>query len=323
MKNMNIPLLKNILLTLAVFLLFQSCDTNNNSEGTVNSETEVEDEDPNFEVLVEGMTFISQDTILSGWNTFEFINNSEEVHFILLDKYPEGKTIEDGKREVIPVFQEGMDRIYEGKMDESMAAFGKLPEWSSKIIYMGGVGLTSPGVTAHSTINLEPGYYVMECYIKMPNGQFHASMGMAKELIVKDSTSSIAEPLANVKVSISSAEGIAYTDSIPEGEVTFAVKFNDQKPHEHFLGHDVNLVRVDGNGNIDSLQAWMNWTLPLGLKTPAPEGFTFLGGVNEMPEGNISYFTATLEPGEYILISEVPNPAQKNMLKKFTIGREM
>ena len=63
----------------------------------------------------------------------------------------------------------------------------------------------------------------------------------------------------------------------------------------------------------------MDWSNPKGLIEPAPTGITFLGGVNNMTEGQKGYFTVNLEPGRYILISEVPNPASKNMLKTFVV----
>jgi hypothetical protein len=64
----------------------------------------------------------------------------------------------------------------------------------------------------------------------------------------------------------------------------------------------------------------MDWSNPKGLIEPAPKGITFLGGVNNMTEGQKGYFSVNLTPGRYILISEVPNPASKNMLKTFTVS---
>src|SRR5680860_1002883 len=68
-----------------------------------------------------------------------------------------------------------------------------------------------------------------------------------------------------------------------------------------------------------SKMKWMNWADSKGLISPAPEGITFLGGVNDMPAGSIGYFQVNLEPGNYALISEVPNTISKNMLKTFKI----
>jgi len=38
-----------------------------------------------------------------------------------------------------------------------------------------------------------------------------------------------------------------------------------------------------------------------------------------MRTGDTGYFTVNLSPGRYVLISEVPNPASKNMLKTFVV----
>ncbi len=64
----------------------------------------------------------------------------------------------------------------------------------------------------------------------------------------------------------------------------------------------------------------MNWVNPEGLMEPAPKAVTFIGGVNDMPEGHTGYFKANLEPGKYVLISEVPNASSKNLMKTFEVS---
>lgn len=50
-----------------------------------------------------------------------------------------------------------------------------------------------------------------------------------------------------------------------------------------------------------------------------PEGMTFMGGSMSMPGGTTAYVWTQFEPGaEYAWIGEVPNPAEKNMLKTST-----
>ena len=298
-----------LLISIAVMGL-QSCNPDDKKEDV---------KDNAIEVVTNLMEFQIVDEIPSGWNTFRYVNKSKEPHFFLLDKYPAGKTIEDGRKEVIPVFQNGMDLINEGKPEEANAEFGKLPPWFADIVYTGGSGLISPGHTSVTTLNLEPGYYVMECYVKMETGVFHAAMGMTKAFTVIDSSSGNTEPTATVNITIAGNEGIVYTDAITKGETTFSVYFKDQAPHENFVGHDVNLVKLDENHDLGELEKWMNWTDAKGLITPPPQGVTFLGGVNEMPAGSTGYFTVNLEPGNYAFISEVPNSLQKGMLKTFEV----
>ena len=272
-----------------------------------------------IEIITKNMEFQIVDEILSGWNTFRYINKSTQVHFFLIDKYPEGKTIEDAENFVAPIFQEGMDLITQGKAEEGFAAFGKLPEWFGDVVFMGGSGLVSPGQTCETTLKLDPGYYILECYVKMANGKFHSSMGMVKELVVKEEKSTVSPPSANVKINISSTEGMVYSDPVTKGINTFSVYYEDQTVHENFVGHDVNLVKLEDNADIEALEKWVNWADPKGLITPSPDGIIFLGGLNDMPGGSTGYFTATLDPGNYALISEVPNASVKNLLKRFTI----
>ncbi|MBN4085182.1 hypothetical protein JYT89_02460 [Flavobacteriaceae bacterium AH-315-B10] len=300
------------LLTLALFV---SCKSDKKEQV---EEIEVK-KDNAIEIVTRSMEFQTVDTITSGWNTFRYKNLSNEVHLILFDKYPEGKSLEDTHQDVFPPFDKGMELIIEGNMEEAMAEFGKLPEWFGQIVFTGGSGLISPKHTSVTTLNLKSGLYIMECYVKMPNGKFHASMGMVKEIWATNEDSGNNPPKADINITVSSTEGIQYEGEITNGEHIFSVYYKDQIVHEHFLGHDVNLVRLDENADLDTLEAWMNWATPTGLMTPSPEGVTFLGGTNDSPAGSTQYFKMNLEPGNYAFIAEVPNASKKGMLKTFTI----
>ena len=298
-----------------LFFIFQACKTEKKDAIKETDKEEV------IEITTNTMDFQSIDTISSGWNTFKYINKSEETHFFLLEKYPVNKSINDGRVEVFPVFQNGMDLINEGKPEEALKEFGNLPEWYSEIVFSGGSGLVSPGAKGFTTLNMKPGYYVMECYVKMENGIFHSVMGMSKPIVVTNSESGNSEPSENFSISISSAQGITYDEkNLPlKGVRSFEVTFIDQITHENFVGHDINLVRYDDNVDLKVLESWMNWADPKGLIAPAPQGIKFLGGVNDMPAGSTAYFQVNLKPGNYALISEVPNTMSKNMLKTFKI----
>ncbi len=312
-----------ILFVIITSYLFESCksekkETSSESPSTA-EEMVAEVEDNAIEIVTETMDFQMSDTIPSGWNTFRYKNQSTQTHFVLIDKYPEGKTSEDAEKVIGPIFDQGMKLIMEGKPEEGFAEFGKLPEWFSEVVFMGGVGLVSPGQVAETTLNLKPGNYMLECYVKMENGTFHTSMGMTKDLVVSESDSGQSEPSADVAIEISGTDGIVVKDSIGAGPQTFTVFYKDQKVHENFVGHDVNLVKLGENSSLEALENWMNWADPKGLIEPAPPGMTFLGGTNDMPEGSKAYFHADLKPGNYVLISEVPAPSSKNMMKAFVV----
>lgn len=261
----------------------------------------------------------STDEVPSGWTTFRFENDTHATHFVTVQKLPGDRTVEDSRAEVVPVFQEGMDLLAEGRVDEALAEFGELPEWYGQVQFMGGPGLTGPGRSSETTVHLEPGNYVLECYVKTPDGKFHSYVGMITGLTVAGETSGGTEPRASMDVAISAADGIEADGDVRPGTHTVAVEFADQTVHEHFLGHDVHLVRLEDDTDEEELAAWMNWSVPGGLASPAPA--EFVGGTHEMPAGETAYVTVRLTPGEYAWIAEVPGPDEKGMLETFTVPR--
>ena len=296
-------------------IIFWSCKNEKKTkpiEETTQIENVIQDPTNVIDVVTNNMDFISVDTIPSGWNTFKYDNRSNETHFFLLDKYPEGKTVKNAISDIAPVFEEGMDLINEGKAEEGFAAFGKLPEWYGQIVFSGGSGLIAPKHTSITTVKLDPGYYIMECYVKMPNGKFHTLMGMAKPIVVTNEDSGNEPPKATVNITLSGIDGISYDNQITGGKQIFSVFVKDQKPHENFIWHDINLVKLEDFASEDALEAWMDWS--------DPKGVTFLGGVNDMPAESTGYFYVDLKPGKYAFISEIPNSKQKGMFKSFTVS---
>ena len=310
------PLFRLLILIAFILLFLQSCKDNKKE---IQKEDIAIEKENVVEVITQHMDFQMRDTIPSGWNTFRYKNQSPQTHFFLIDKYPEGKTSEDAEKLVSPVFDSAMELIMEGKAEEGFAQFANLPEWFSDVVFIGGTGLLSPNQTAETTLHLKPGNYIIECYVKMNNGMFHTSMGMTKDLVVSNIDSKNEKPTADISINISSTEGIVVKDSITAGNHTFEVNFIDQITHENFVGHDVNLVKLEENANIDELEMWMNWANPKGLIEPAPKAIIFMGGTNDMPTGNTGFFTANLQPGKYALIAEVPNAKSKNMLQEFEV----
>ena len=308
-----------IVLIFTLLVFFNCKQKESDKDAIAEEEVAMESSMNVVDIITRGMDFQSVDTIPSGWNIFKYQNLSDQPHFFLLDQYPEGYTIQNTIEEVAPPFDKCGELINAGKRDEGLAELANLPEWFGKIVFVGGSGLISPKETSLTAVKLEPGYYIMECYVKMPEGKFHTSMGMAKALIVTDKDSGVTPPEPTINITISSEDGITYDKGITKGKQVFSVHFKDQMVHENFVGHDVNLAKIEPYADLDELEAWMDWSVKDGLQTPAPNGVTFLGGVNDMPEGRTGYFTVDLEPGNYVFISEVPNTKSKNLLVEFDV----
>lgn len=300
-------------------VLAGACAPSDETQSTSHDESDTQGV---VEVIARGLTLEAPDEIPSGWTTFRFRNESPMTHFAVVERVPDGRGIESHQAEVAPVFQDGLDLLLEGEVDAALQRFGDLPSWFEEIVFLGGPGLTSPGQTSQATVYLEPGTYLLECYVKT-DGIFHSYnpnpsiYGMVHEFTVTDEMSEAPEPNATLQIKISTAGGIEMEGNLIPGERTVAVHFADQTVHENFVGHDVHLVSVTGDLDLERLEQWMDWRQPEGLQTPAPA--LFLGGINEMPAGTTGYFTVTLEPGNYAWISEVPGSSEKGMLKTFSV----
>lgn len=290
--------------------------------GDGGAESESSAEPGVVEVVARGLTIEAPSEIEAGWTTFRFTNASPMVHFVVVEKVPDGQGLASQQQEVAPVFQDGFDLLSSGDVDAAMARFGELPAWFGEITFMGGPGLTSPGMVSEATVELTPGTYLLECYVKT-DGIFHSYnpdptlYGMVHEFTVTEAGSVRDHPEAHVDLEISSEGGIRMSGEAAAGEQTFGVTFLDQTVHENFVGHDVHVARVPEGTDLVELEAWMDWSQPGGLETPSP--VEWVGGLNEMPAGATGYFTVTLDPGQYVLISEVPGTNAKGLLREFSV----
>ncbi|WP_417875057.1 hypothetical protein [Xanthomarina gelatinilytica] len=103
MKANNLKIWTLLLMTLLFFNCKNEKKTELTEETIVEEVIEVIEEPSNvIDIVTRSMEFQSVDTIPSGWNTFKYQNLSNETHFFLMDKYPEGKTVEHTLTDVAP-----------------------------------------------------------------------------------------------------------------------------------------------------------------------------------------------------------------------------
>ena len=251
-----------------------------------------------------GMNFDAPDEIPSGWTTFSYKNKTGAPHFFILVKIPEEKTLEAYHKEVTVPFNNWLETWREGAPAEDP---GIALWFFTEAFNAGGSGLIGNGETAVTSVNLEPGNYIIECYVKMPNGDFHSAVGMLEQMTVTEEGSKNKEPKSDVSISID-GNGMNLKDEIKRpGLHTFSVDYSAGSTA------DVHLVKIENPEatNREELKKWMYWGNIIGFEnegftTPAPEGFSFLGGSQELAEGGRTYFQAVLKPGTYALVSEVP-----------------
>ncbi|MDX1585367.1 MAG: hypothetical protein R3222_01430 [Balneolaceae bacterium] len=277
-----------------------------------------------------------------GWTTFEFSNASPYDHFFLIWKVPEEGLQALGENEsLVDLWHRSITEPFQNAYDPYINGDIAFDEFTNNLVgtisetapwfldpgaqFMGGPGFTAAGATSATTVNLEPGRYVVECYVKNEEEIFHSYIGMLDQFTVTDETSDKMEPQPTHTVSISSEEGIQSDSVLSAGSHVFEIFYEDQTTYEHMQGHNVQLVKLsdkDDQDLLNELSVWMDWRQPGSLVNRAPEGAEFMGGSMEMPQGQTAYFHADLQPGDYAWIAEVPNPAEHDMLKTFTIPGE-
>jgi hypothetical protein len=275
------------------------------------------------EIRAVGKTFQGPTEIPAGWTTFRFVNASSMIHFAMIDVPPEGITTQLMSDTVMEYFQEAMDGMNAGDEEAVNAAFAKFPEWIGELGRSGGPGMLSPGRTGQATIYLEPGHYMLECYVKS-DGVFHTTspgpgqLGMLLDLTVTGEMAEAPEPEANATLAIRNSGFELVGGELRAGTNTIRVDFVEQQAFPSFVGNDVHLMRVDDGASIAQADAWMDWRNKDGLEDPSP--VAFLGGINDLPAGSHGYFTVELEPGDYAFIAEIPSPAESGFVLPFTVA---
>jgi len=272
----------------------------------------------------------------SGWTTFEFDDPTEHVHFVYSNKAPQ-QAIEDAEAEgmdlldfwieaVTRPFQYFMDATFvpdkEPDPDDNTDIYESLfPPWFGDVTYYGGPGLTSGGHSSRSTVDLVPGEYILECYVKNGDNDFHSYLGMIDSLTVTRAEADASEPESTLDLALNN-DGIEVEGSVRPGRHTVAVDFEEQQAYPNLVGHDVPLVRFDESTSAEEVNGWMNWAGPSQLIADGNEPGTFLGGVQDVWTGNPSrtgYFDVVLKPGDYARVAEVPDPRGKGLLQEFSV----
>ena len=119
----------------------------------------------------------------------------------------------------------------------------------------GGVGLVAPGRDAEAVVRLDPGTYVMECYVKTPDGVFHTSLGMARQLTVTAPATNAVAPDADLEVAITE-EGMQAPAEVSTGGHTVAVRYRSQP--DAGLANDVSVVRLGDGQTPADVVPWMD-----------------------------------------------------------------
>lgn len=273
---------------------------------------------------IDGWSFVGPNEIDSGWTTVRINNQSGMTHFGLVYRLPEGVTAQMVSDQVVKPFQETLTASLEGDFEKAAEIAATVPAWISEIVYFGGPGMISDGVVGEATMYLEPGNYVVECYVKTDGFQHNynpnlGEHGMVLPLTVKEEAGGMDEPESTVTLEVSNS-GYRITDGeFAVGENAVQIRFVEQKLYNDFIGHDAHFFRIAPETDVEAAAKWVDFFPMDGQQTPAPAHF--VGGIHDMPEGSIAYFKVDLEAGEYGIVAEVPNAKDVGLFKTFSIPK--
>lgn len=245
--------------------------------------------------------FEAPDTIEAGWTTFHLSNEGSEEHFMLISSISDSLSL-DEFREVATWRKDLRDAYVAGvlekdsllvRLEEGMPALDQMK-------YQGGVGILSPEQSASFTNNMQPGRYVLQCYVRNQEGASHDELGMMHEMVVKPSEAITQRPTANKAISIRNT-GISYPGQLPEG-INVVQLYFEQQTEKGFRGNDIHIYKLKDGYTVGDVKEWIDIFEERGLMSPAPA--IFVGGGLEMPKSARAYVTVDLEPGVYFTVSE-------------------
>ncbi len=278
-----------------------------------------------LELVIKGMSFVGPNTVSSGWTTVRISNDGGMTHFGLVYRLPDGVTAEMVDEQVIRHIQASLSARLAGDAEEADRLMADMPSWLGKLVWMGGPGMMSDGIVGEATMYLEPGNYLVECYVKT-NGVQHnfnpepGQLGMVHALTVLAKNGGMAEPEANVTLELTNKGYRIVEGAFRAGQNSIRARFVQQQRYNNFVGHDAHVFRIEEDTDVVAAAGWVDFFPVDGQQTPAPAHF--VGGIHDMPEGSTGYFKVNLEPGTYGITAEIPNAQANGHFLRFDVGGE-
>jgi hypothetical protein len=222
-------------------------------------------------IIAKDYSFDAPAQVSAGLTTFHMMNQGKEPHQAGLIKLSEGKTLED--------FTAAL---------KAMQPNTPPPAW---ITFVGGPNAAAPGGTAEATQVLEPGNYVLICFIPGADGVPHAMKGMVRGLVVAPSSASPApEPTPTATMTLSDYK-FDLSQPMKSGQNVVRVENTADQPHEAVL------FKLAPGKTMKDFEAW----LPQSEKNPMPPAIP-MGGVVSLSKGQHAFFSANLDAGDYVLV---------------------
>jgi uncharacterized cupredoxin-like copper-binding protein len=234
--------------------------------------------------------------IPAGTITFRMENVGKELHHLWIVKLTAGKTPDD--------------------FTKAMNAWGtalKMPSWA---VDVGGPNSASAGTGAEGTMTLDPGTYMLVCWVPSPDGTLHVMKGMIKPITItaRPTNEADAEPVADIDMLLDDYT-FELSKPITPGRHVIRVENRAAQTHE------VVIARLNPGQSALKALTWIND----GQAGPGP---AVLGGASGLAKGRHMFIAVDFEPGRYALYCVIPDVkdgkphTSHGMLKELTVGKE-
>ena len=190
--------------------------------------------------------------------------NADEMHHATLLKLDDGRTLQDF-----------VDFVVEAH---------KPPTW---VTHFGGPEDVLPGRVGRATVILEPGSFLLVCYVGTGFGAPHLEKGMIRDLEVLEPEVLATEPEHDVILTMKEY-GYVLSDSLHAGSQTVRIESTGEQPH------NLLIYRLKPEKQVGDFVAW--WFA--GREGVAPGDP--MGGYTALDPGRHGFFELDLEPGSYV-----------------------
>jgi hypothetical protein len=251
---------------------------------------------PVVTITAADYSFTLPETIEGGLTRLRLDNTGQEDHHVQFLRLREEVTMEQ----------------FQGFMQQEGA------DLTQVVAGGGGVSVVAPASQAEAIMDLQPGNYVLVCFIPSPSdGVPHFAKGMLNTLTVTAAPEDQPDrPEAAQTVSMTDFAFSPLTD-LDSGVTTVEVVNNGQQIHE------MAVVRLKGITTEQLLQMFA--AEGGGEPPPGPPPFEFVGGLQATMPGETGWAVLDLAPGDYALVCFVEDPetgtphAALGMTSSFTI----
>lgn len=279
---------QKILLTLVVILMaviVAACGPA--AASTIEAEANI----PHIIIKASDYAFETPAKIEAGLVSITLVNEGKEPHHVQLARLNDDVTLEQ--------FQAALQQSPE-------AAF-------PMVTFAGGAGIIDPGDNQQVTVELTPGQYILLCFVSAHDGVPHLAKGMmaTMEVVKGSEQASIPEIKADATIKLLDFS-FALPAEVKAGQQVWKVVNEGKQVHEFLL------IKLAEGKTMEDVATFME-----SMAGEPP--FADAGGLQAIDPGEAGWVTLDLQPGNYVAICHVPDPAtghahmEMGMVMPFTV----